>query len=276
MFTLYLDDSGTRPTHRIAVASALIIPSAQIARLEKEWNAFTQNAGFTCFHASPFFAKDKRSEFSGWDDVKVARVYERVRQISKKYGVKAISASVNKEFFDDAMTGIPAEFQKYVGPYHYTWCVNYAIAYAEERWRNVVGRTLPPFEFVFDKMELNDPARKEIEKVLGYCERAAKELGREGEYANYSFRSKSNIPGLQCADAIAWTCNRFALYAFHRIHLPKLAEIGWKDYGGPLENGWLSAITFKREALQKWVKNMLADGRTIERFLRWEKEDTNK
>jgi hypothetical protein len=270
MFTLFLDDSGTRPTHHVAVAAALIIPTSQIIRLEKEWKTFSEKEEFKFFHASPCNAKDEDSEFAEWSEKKVDRVFTRVRQISKKYGVVAISAAINKEYYDEVM---PAELRQYTGTYHYTWCVNYAIAYAE-KWRNRSDRIIPPFQYVFDKMEPKDPARKEIKTVMGYCERAAREQGRQGEYADYDFLSKKDNPGLQCADAISWVCNRFALHSFLEISLPKRAKVGWEDYGGPLaDNGWLHAFTFERRSLQKFVATEQSNGGTMERLRRWEEED---
>lgn len=270
MFTLHLDDSGTRPTHKTACATALIVPAAQIVNLEKEWDTFKEKEHFSCFHASKCAAQDRKSEFAAWGDTKINRVFLRVRQISKKYGIAAVSSALNKQFYDEEM---PAELRRYTGQYHYTWCVNYAIAYAE----HYRGRRFPPYEFVFDRMDGNNPCRIEIEKVMGYCERAANEMGYYGEYTNYSFRDKSQIPGLQCVDDIAWVCNRFALYAFHGIDMPPLAKSGWDSYQGDLGvQGFLKAITFKRESLRKVAAEELEKGLTIEQFDRWEREDRER
>jgi|ERR1700693_3035350 len=68
----------------------------------------------------------------------------------------------NYSLTESALSPFPAEPTHY----HYTWCVNYAIAYAE-KWRNRSVRIIPPFQYAFDKMDLKDPAREEIEKVMG-------------------------------------------------------------------------------------------------------------
>src|ERR1700756_2280593 len=83
MFILYIDDSGTAPDQHVAIATALIIPAVQIIRLEKEWESFRVNEGFKCFHTSPFAARNPKTEFANWDDVKQERVLRRVRQISR-------------------------------------------------------------------------------------------------------------------------------------------------------------------------------------------------
>lgn len=44
----------------------------------------------------------------------------------------AVSAAVKKKYYDEE---VPPEFKKYTARYHYTWCVEYAIAFAEA-WRS--------------------------------------------------------------------------------------------------------------------------------------------
>ncbi len=46
-FSMYLDDSGTTPDQKVAVASALIVPAAQIRRLENEWNNLKKKEEFS-------------------------------------------------------------------------------------------------------------------------------------------------------------------------------------------------------------------------------------
>jgi hypothetical protein len=110
MFTLYIDDSGTSPSQPVAIATALIIPRIQIVRLEKEWDKFRSKENFECFHTSEFYFRNPKSEFASWDDNKQERVFRRVRQISKKYGVRAISIAVNKKDYDEV---VPAEMRKH-------------------------------------------------------------------------------------------------------------------------------------------------------------------
>lgn len=279
MFSLYLDDSGTKPTHKVAVATALIIPGARIPALESEWNTFRKKEGFECFHASPCNAGDKdkksKSEFRNWTDDKIDRVFQRTRTMAKKYGVMAISSAVNKRYYDEE---IPADYKKYTGRYHYTWCLSYAIAYAEQ-WRlSSPQRNKHPFEFIFSWMDENDnPAKTEVEDVMRYSERASRELGRTGDYENRTFRRSLNIPALQLVDGIAWACNRYALHKIHEKDIPERAKQSWKFLGGDLgPDGWLKAFHFSREQLREYVKKEQADGRTLARLRRWEEEDREK
>jgi Protein of unknown function (DUF3800) len=265
-FTLFMDESGARPTHKIAVAAGLVIPSSRIIALEKEWETFKEKEGFNDFHASQCNAAD--GKFSGWDDDKINRVFFRVRQICKKYGVGAISASVKKEYFDEV---VPHEYRRYVYEHHYSWCVSYVIALAEI-WRCQGRRN--PFHFIFDWLDVGSPERIELEKVMKYSERASRENGMEGVYEKYGFDRRRESPGLQCVDDIAWVTNRYALYRYHGEDLPLRANFGWQCYGGDLgPDGWLRAFAFRKEALKKHVEDTFRDGRTLERFERWKKED---
>lgn len=269
-FVLHLDDSGTRPSHKVAVASALVIPAKQICALEGEWNTFKTKEGFSFFHASPCNAQEKESEFANWSHTKVDRVFARVMQIARKYGVFGISCSIHKKTYDEVVK--PDELRRYFGTYHYSWCVGLVVAFAE-KWRQHVCHK-EPFEFIFDHMEEKDPARIEIQKQMALCERVSVERGIIGAYTNYSFRLKKNIPGLQCADEIAWTCNRYSINQFEGIDLPERAEKCWTGYGCHLaEEGFVKAFTVGKPQLEKAVAEEMANGRVFERLRRWEEED---
>ena len=271
-FVLHVDDSGTRPSHKVAVASALVIPAKQICALEREWNTFKAKEGFSFFHASPCNAQEAKSEFANWSDAKVDRVFARVMQIARKYGAFGISCSTHKKIYDEVVK--PDELRRYFGTYHYSWCVGLVVAFAE-RWRRRAHHK-EPLEFIFDYMEENDPARIEIQKQMALCERVNKEeCGVVGAYTNYSFRVKKDIPGLQCADEIAWACNRYSINLFEKIDLPARAEECWTGYGCDLaEAGFVHAFTVEKPQLEKLVAEEMADGRIFERLRRWEKEDS--
>ena len=51
--------------------------------------------------------------------------------------------------------------------------------------------------------KLNDPRRVEVESVMCEMEELAAKNGNPGEYVNYSFRRRQDVPGLQCVDGIA-------------------------------------------------------------------------
>jgi hypothetical protein len=265
-FVFYSDDSGTSPSQKVAIATAIVIPSKQVIRMESEWNALRKKEVFEYFHTSECIWKNPKSPFAAWDDRKVARVFSRVRQISKKYGIRGISASIKKNDYDEIL---PPFFKQYFGQHHYTWCLSFAIAYAEK------FQVQLPFEYIFASMgnKSTDPRRREVERAMEYCERIAAEQGHSGDYTNFSFRKAKDVAGLQCADAVGWTCYQFALNTLYGTPIHPLAQLAWRDYGGPLaDQGWLNAFTFTRENLKRWVKKEVEDGRTIKRFLDWSKD----
>ena len=103
-FTLYLDDSGTSPSQQVALATVLVIPTAQVIRLGTEWENLCRKENFPAFHTSECMAKNHKTVFSDWTDEKQQRVFSRVRQISKKYGTFAVSYAIKKEDYE---VGIP-------------------------------------------------------------------------------------------------------------------------------------------------------------------------
>lgn len=276
-FVLYLDDSGTDPSQRVAVASALIVPAMQIPRMESEWNNLKAKEQFSEWHTSECLAGNQKSEFGNWDEEKKGRVFKRVREIAKKYGVVGISGAIRKKDYDEIM---PTEYRRYTGIHHYSWCVTFVIAMAHQIMTNGSNDLLlHPFEFVFDWMDVGTDRRCEIESVMVYSERACKEeQGHTGVYTNYSFRHRREFPGLQCVDAIGWTAYRYAMsVAEPPPPEPRFLKVAWQDYGGDLgPNGWLRAFGFTRGLLQNWVTKDIADGRMMRRFARWEEEDRAK
>lgn len=271
MATLYIDDSGRRNTHKIAIATVLVVPGNRVTQLEIEWSKFKENKKFSCFHASPCNARDKKSEFAEFKEKKINEIFSGVRKISIKYGLEAICAAVLKKDYDEV---VPESFKRYTGKYHYTWCASYAIAFMKKKG---VEKN-KPCEYIFDYMDAGDPVKIEIEKMMEYSHRAAIETGIFSDYRNRAFRERCQTPGLQCVDEIAWTCNQYALKRLGiRDYIPRRARNSWNHYGGEDgPDGWLKAFTFSRSALRKYVRNEISDGRTLARFDRWEREDNEK
>jgi hypothetical protein len=267
MLTVYLDDSGTSPSQHVAIATGLIIPAKQILKLQSEWEKLAKKEGFSDFHTSEFVARNQNSEFSGWSVDKQKRVFARIRQVSKKYGARAVSFAINKADYEETM---PDAIRSVIGKYHYTWAVHHLLSWLNT-WRLENGSRLPPFEFVFDWMEESE-SKAEIIAAMDRAEFVSIEAGRSGEFNNYSFRRRKDIPGLQCVDAVSWICYQFSLFAFRRKPLHEFGEIGWQDFGGNLEQGgWLWAVTIRKEHLQAWVAKVLADPQEMERVRKMEK-----
>jgi len=72
--------------------------------------------------------------------------------------------------------------------------------------------------------KLNDPRRVEVESVMCEMEELAAKNGNPGEYVNYSFRRRQDVPGLQCVDGIAWTCYQYGIHLFRRTPMHRLTS----------------------------------------------------
>lgn len=238
MFTVYFDDSGTAPEHKIAVASALVIPGAQIVRLEREWDTFKQKEGFSKFHAAPMAASNPNEGYGDWNMAKQSRVFERVRQISKKYAIEpagAVSFSVNKEEYEEH---VPASLRPKLGVYHYTFAIQEVLK-TMSAWNKA-----HPVTYVFEAMRRTDPRRIELERAL-----------ERYNIENFSYGNSKDIPGLQCADQIAWASFQWANYEYFNRTPHLLAELAIHGYGAHLEKqGWLRAYTIRKPELLKFVE----------------------
>jgi hypothetical protein len=267
MMTVYVDDSGTDPKQSNAIATGMIVPAVEIIRLENAWDELKREEGFTDFHTSEFVFKNPKSDFANWDDVKHKRVFERVRNIIKKYGLKAASVAVRKQDYLDVL---PESFRNLIGGYHYTWAVHHLLSFLRttrlQRHPGCYG-----FEYVFDWMEFNSDERIEVEAAMARAEEVAIEDGMTGEFTNSSFRRHQAVPGLQCVDCVCWTAYQFARFAFDKVPMHPFAEIAWKDFDGPLEqDGWLGAITIKREHLEEWYAKVITDPKNLDQYRRAE------
>jgi hypothetical protein len=280
-FTLYLDDSGTSPSQSIACATALIIPAGRIFLMEAEWDRLKKKEGFSDFHTSVFVAKNRHSEFATWDDAKLKRVFARVCQITKKYTVQIFSFTVKK---DDYETCIPPELRQYSGKYHYSWAIRHLISFVQ-RWR--IGNSVPePYEWIFDWMPKKDLARKEIEAVMEQAEDEARRArGAEHEYENFTFRPRSSLAGLQCADLVAWTNYNMSLERFRNTHPSPFAKWAWNDFASMPKSTmpiihrvleWNFAVTILANQLKDWAQKEIADGRSLVRFQEWEGKKKTK
>jgi hypothetical protein len=265
MFSAYIDDSGTDPNQRAAIATALVVPAAQIIPLEHEWDNLKKKYGFSDFHTSEMVARNYRSDFADWDETKQKKAFQRVREISKKYGIRAaaVSFALNKVDYDSL---VPLEYRNYFGG-HYAWAIRHVINFLEA-WRR--PRNIPPLEYVFDWAEPRCNERVEIETVMAQAESIFQQRGRSGEFTNYTFRRRQDMPALQCVDAIGWTCYQQALFQFHKVPVHNLAAEAWKGYEAHLEqNGWLQCFTVTQNNLKKWISAEMADGETLKRFEEW-------
>jgi len=247
MFTVYLDDSGTALEHPVAVATALIIPSARILALESEWQTFAGKEGFTYFHTSAFVAHNLKSEFADWDDKKRQRVFDRVRQICRKYGTICFSFAVKKDDYDAVVTG---DWREYFGKYHYSWAIRHVMQFVDN-WR-IGNKISVPLEYVFSWLDTRAQRleRREVELIMSQFADTAADRGHGGEYDNYGFRHPEDIAGLQCVDQIAWVYYRIAQQQLAGKPMHPFAQQALAEYQKAKE--WIMGAFLTREKLQEW------------------------
>src|ERR1700739_2355016 len=116
MFTIFMDDSGTAPEHRMAIASGIIFPAQQLRHLQSEWDKFLYKEQIPDFHASECLARNPHSAFANWNDERVRKVFARVRQITFKYSVKGFCIAIHKKDYDEVLT---SDLKAAVGESHY-------------------------------------------------------------------------------------------------------------------------------------------------------------
>lgn len=268
MLTVYVDDSGTAKNQPVAIATGLIIPALQITRLEREWDTFKRKEGFSCLHTSELTHHTYGSEFADWNNTKQRRVFDRVVQITRKYGLRCYSVAVNKTDYEAVF---PETFRNLVGKHHFTWAVSHLLSILRIQ-RQEQHSGCPAFEYVIDWMNEGTEERAEVETSLARSEEVAIEDNTPGEFTNYSFRSRKDIPGLQCVDCVSWVAYRFALLAFHDTPIHPLAEVGWQDFGGMTEGGWLKAVAIERREIQRWYEKVLSEPESLDQFKRVEEK----
>jgi hypothetical protein len=234
----------------VAIATALVVPASRIIQFQSEWDTFCDKWGISDFHSSECAAANPKSCFAGWDEAKIAKVFKRVRQIIRKYGVRAFSLSVHKSDYDAV---VPAANRPMFGHYHYTYAIHNMLSVLDN-WacRHEVEY---PLEFVFDWMDKTQKIQKrEIESSLERSEKA-----RPGRFeAHYSFRKRGDTPGLQCVDLIAWTCYRESLYVHNGTPLTELQKACWKDFNDWDNGRWLTSVGQTRKQLQEAVLSLNA------------------
>jgi len=253
MVHVFIDDSGTDPGQKVAIASALIVESRRIVDLDKEVTALGDKEGFLChdgipdFHTSECVAANPKSLFAGWDEEKKSRVCGSMREITKKYGVNACSIAIDRELYDE-LVPLGSAIREHRRKFHYTWAVRELIKNLE-CWNAAQPHPMP-LEYVFDWMG-KDKRKEEIETVMAQFAESNSGFRED----RYGFRRRAKTPGLQCADILAWTCYRFALWKLLDAPLKPIAEAGFAEFDSYRPQGvkWLMAIVQTRDQLQTWV-----------------------
>lgn len=263
-FHAYIDDSGTDPSQQVANATVLIVPSARIPALESEWNRLKAKEGFSYWHTAEFSARNPKSEFAAWSDVKHQRVFRKVRAICKKFCVQSMSFSVCKKDYDEVVLPI----LPFADKHHYSWAIRSLLSHTE-KWRH--WRKTLPLQYVFSWMgeKRKNERRREIEDILDQAEEESRGNGNAGEFEHWTFARPQETPALQCVDALAWTVYQYGLLAFCKKPLYADARIAMEDFGKHMNGKWGFDVTITRRALQRWAEQEAADGRSERKLKAW-------
>src|SRR5689334_19241031 len=272
MFTAYVDDSGTSSKQPIATATLLLIPVTQIPKLESQWEVFRNKHGFESFHASKCAARNYESEFRDWSKDKVEKIFRRVRQFCKTFGVQMFSLAVRKCDYD---TVVPEILRKNAGS-HYTWGIRSTAKRAEE-WRLArnIGASI---QYIFDWQDINSSQRHEIDTAMGQLQETL------NQPVYHDFRLRKDIPGLQCVDYLAWLAYQMAMDCIQHTDLHPLAKEGLMDlenfYPGRRDERpakkWWQVATIRPHDLKIWADSEMASGKSLQRFSEWNQKHPPK
>jgi uncharacterized protein DUF3800 len=264
--TAFLDDSGTAPEQRIAICSAILIPANQIEALERQWKIFTEKNGFLDFHASECAARNYKSQYAGWDDKKVRKIFLRVRQFCKRFGVQTYGFAVHKKSFEEE---IPAILRENIGS-HYTWAVRQVVT-SIETWRRI-RKIKQQIQYIYDWEDIGSQERFEIDEVMG---QSGEQLN---EKPQHDYKERKKIPALQCADFMAWLSFQLGNDNFYQVPLNSLAVEALRDLENYYPAGkclrfkkWFQVRTIQRAELRLWASKEANNPQTIKHFADWRK-----
>jgi hypothetical protein len=227
--TVYIDDSGTHLGTHVAVAAAWISPVPTWIRFVREWENVKREYGFSCFHASEYFARNSRSEFANWDEEKWNKLIRRLSQLCFQRASVGLGVVVRRADYEEL---VPDEARLRMGKFHYTWAVRVLIGLIE-RWRE--NRTEEPMEYIFDYLS-NDEGqrekRQEIEVLFEHFSDRPDSMKRYGMYRGCnSFKDRRVITPLQASDFLAWLVFQRGWYEVtDRIPPHEIAKTTYDDF----------------------------------------------
>jgi hypothetical protein len=243
MFAIYIDDSGSAPEHRFAIAAGIVFPTKRIEAFEREWNALLGKEGVRELHASECVAHNPHSGFADWNDARSESVLLRAQQIILKYSVKAFSIGVHKEDYNEL---VPKEMRLSVSRSHYVWALSSVLGLSFD-WASSHST---PMEYVFDNTSKEE--KRDIQEAMDYSE----SIYSDHFSGHYSFRSRKEVPGLQAVDLYAWVNYQAACDTRFGIPIKPAAEKLWFPFVLKDEKTWCIIQSLSREGLEMWVKKM--------------------
>jgi uncharacterized protein DUF3800 len=241
VFSIYIDDSGSAPEHRFAIAAGIVFPAKRILAFEREWNAFRTKEEISELHASECVASNAHSDFAGWEYQRIERVLLRAQEIILKYSVKAFSIGVHKQDYDEI---VPKEMWANVGESHYIWALSSVLGLSYD-W---ASQHVVPMEYVLDNAAKQD--KRDIREAIDYSDEIY-----PGHFAGrYSFRSRKETPGLQAADLFAWTGYQVGCNTRFDVPIKSPADKLWVAFTSKNNGEWSTIQSLNRKGLEMWVE----------------------
>jgi hypothetical protein len=76
---------------------------------------------------------------------------------------------------------------------------------------------------------------------------------------HYQFSNRPDVPGLQAADVLAWTCYAMSRQKFCDVPMQKIARESFEDFSQYRDGDWLDALAVERSALREAIAFDQAD-----------------
>jgi len=240
VFSIYIDDSGSAPEHKFAIAAGIVFPVKRIVAFDREWKAFREKEGIPELHVSECVAANPHSAFASWDCARIERVLLRAQEIILKYSVKAFSIGVHKQDYDEI---VPDDVWFNVGEAHYIWALSSVLGLSYD-W---ASQHSVPMEYVLDNASKQD--KRDIQEAIDYSDTIY-----PGHFVgHYSFRSRKEVAGLQAADLFAWTGYQVGCHTRFGIPVKAPAEKLWIAFSSRNNGEWFTVQSLSREGLKMWV-----------------------
>jgi hypothetical protein len=239
VFSIYIDDSGSSPENRFAIAAGIVFPAKRILAFEREWATFLRRERIPEIHASECAAANPRS-YAGWDESRIERVLLHAQQIILKYSVRGFQIGVHKQDYDEV---IPKEMLANVGN-HYIWALSSVLGLSYD-WASERSAAM---EYILDTAPKQE--KRDIQEAIDYSDTIY-----PGHFVgHYSFRSRKEVPGLQAVDLFAWTGYQVACNTRFGNRIKSPAEKLWIAFNSKNDGDWTEIQSLNREGLEMWVK----------------------
>jgi Protein of unknown function (DUF3800) len=241
VFSIYIDDSGSAPEHRFAIAAGIVFPAKRLEAFQSEWDTLLDKEGIQELHASECVAHNPHSDFADWDNGRSERVLLRAQEIIFKYSVRAFSVGIHKQDYNEV---VPKEMWLSVSQSHYVWGLSSVLGMSYD-W---ASKQSAQMEYVFDNASKEE--KRDIQEAIDYSEAIY-----SGHFSGHqSFRSRKEVPGLQAADLYAWVNYQAACDTRFGIPIKPAAEKLWFRFILKDKKKWCTIQSLNRAGLERWVK----------------------